>query len=230
MRYLLVEAFVDWLKADKPSLSRIAVVGGSTLDPEIAELKKLYPLIDVDVFGIDNTVGDSNFFHLDLNQENNLNVEDYDLVLCSQVLEHIWNLENAFNSLVKLSKSGSYLWLNCPASNIPHGSPDYYSAGYTSDFLAKNLEIKNFEILSQAQFGSKRNYFMTHALRQWVGRHEHDHPVLGYEFKPGTFLGVSRKYIRETPGRILSAFLSKKVLRSLEYATESVVLAKFKAS
>lgn len=230
MRYVVVDLFAQWLKDEKPKLSRICVVGGTSADPEIAELKKLYPTIEIHIFGIDNPLQDNHFRSLDLNTGHVTTQEKFDLVLCSQVLEHVWNLENSFVCLSNLTESGGYLWLACPASNMPHGSPEYYSAGYTSDFLASNLVTRGFEIILKKNIGSKRNYFITHALHQWVGSKEHNHPVLGYVIKPGTFLGNMRKFLREIPGRLLSLFYSKNISEQIDYATESVVLARAKES
>lgn len=230
MRYLVVDLFTQWLKDEKPLLSNVCVVGGTSSDPEIVVLKNLYPSIEFHAFGIDNPLQDMNFHALDLNRDQVTIQEKFDLVLCSQVLEHVWNLKNSFACLSDLTKPGGYLWLACPASNMPHGSPEYYSAGYSSDFLALNLEAMNFEILFKKHLGSKRNYFITHALRQWVGQDEHNHPVRGYKVQPGTFLGNSRKYLREIPGRILSLFYSMEVSGSIDYATESVVMARAKES
>ena len=230
MRYLVVDLFTQWIKDEKPNLSTVCVVGGTSSDPEVAVLKNYYPLVEFHTFGIENPLQDVNFRALDLNIDQVAMQEKFDLVLCSQVLEHVWNLENSFTCLSGLTKPGGYLWLACPASNMPHGSPNYYSAGYTSDFLALNLQAMNFEILLKKNFGSKRNYFMTHALRQWVGKDEHNHPVRSYKIQPGTFLGNSRKYMREIPGRIVSLFYSKLVSENIDYATESIVLARAKES
>lgn len=230
MRYLVLDLFTQWLDNEKPILSKVCVVGGTSSDPEIVVLKNSFPTIEFHTYGIENPSKDKNFHELDLNRDQVSIQEGFDLVLCSQVLEHVWNLENSFACLSDLTKPGGYLWLACPASNMPHGSPEYYSAGYTSEFLALNLENRNFEIILRKNLGSKRNYFITHALRQWVGEKEHNHPVKSYKIQPGTFLGNSRKYLREIPGRILALIYSKQVTESVDYATESVVLARAKES
>ena len=145
--------FENWLGESGLTISRVAIVGGSTLDPEFIEVKRLFPNVEVDIFGIENSQNEIAFHFLDLNRDQIKDSDIYDLVLCSQVLEHVWNLENAFACLNALTKPAGYLWLACPASNMPHGSPDYYSAGYTCNFLANNLELRNYAIVTGKQIG-----------------------------------------------------------------------------
>lgn len=228
MRYYATKILKNWIIENKPEIHNIAVVGGSSFDPEFQFLHELYPLANVHFLGIDNSAGDSNYYFLDLDKDSYSGNLKFDLVLCSQVLEHVWNLENAFRNLRMLMKTKGYLWINVPASNFPHGSPHYYSAGYHSDFLARNLEYRNFSICISKVFGSKRNYFITHILREWVPEQELRHPILKYSFKPGTFLGVSKKYLFDLPGRLLSLFFPNATYENIDFATESVVLAQFR--
>lgn len=194
MRNLVVEEFQKWLVTSKPAISTVAVVGGTSADPEVAVVNKLLPDATIHFFGIDNSRNDANYSTLDLNSNPRTNMAKFDLVISSQVLEHVWNLANAFDNLSQLTKQGSYLWVNCPASNMAHGSPAYYSAGYTDGYIAENLKHRNFDVLISKTIGSKRNYFMTHTLRFWPTEAELRRPVLNYHFQPGSFLGVTRKF------------------------------------
>ncbi|CAN2171217.1 Methyltransferase domain containing protein [Candidatus Nanopelagicaceae bacterium] len=230
MRNLVVEEFQNWVVTSNPDISTVAVVGGTSADPEIAVVKRHFPEATIHFLGIDNSRNDSNYLDLDLNSAPIMNVAKFDLVINSQVLEHVWNLANAFENLANLTKPDGFLWVNCPASNMAHGSPAYYSAGYTDGYIAENLKYRNFEILISKTIGSKRNYFMTHILRHWPAEAELKHPVLNYNFQPGSFLGVIRKYLRDLPGRLLSVAFSNRVVHSIDYATESVVLAKLRES
>jgi SAM-dependent methyltransferase len=229
MRFEVARLFEDWFLQNKNSIKTIAVVGGSSLDAEMLVVQKLAPDIRVVYVGIDNSHNDKNFINFDLNNEMLEDFDKFDLVLCSQVLEHVWNMSNAFDALTKMVRRGGYLWISCPASNMVHGSPEYFSAGYAPEYLTNNLEIRNFEILSAFAIGSKRYYFMTHVLRFWATKEEHESPLLKYKFQPGTFLGISRKFILDIPGRLMSSLNSKKITNELTYATESVVLGKLKA-
>jgi hypothetical protein len=230
MRFLVTKEFTAWFSSLAPKPHSIAVVGGTSQDPEVAEIKRILPSANLDYFGIENPYSDSNFTYLDLNDPNQDLKKKYDLVLCSQVLEHVWNIENTFNVLVSLVSKKGFIWFNCPASNMAHGSPAYYSSGYTAEFVAENLKMRGLTILKSRHYGSKRYYFMTHALKHWATESEHLRPVSSYNFQPGTFLGVTRKFLRDLPGRFISLFYSKRNLSSVEYATETLVLAQIKES
>jgi len=226
VRFEVTKLFSSWLTSLNSQISVVAVVGGTSGDPEVGVIKSLYPNAEIHYFGIDNPRNDKNFHRLDLDTDHAHISTKFDLVLCSQVLEHLWNLDNAFNELRAFLNLGGYLWLNCPASNMAHGSPHYYSAGYAAEYLVKNLEHRGFEIEISRNIGSKRYYFSTHILRQWLTEAEIQSPIFKYNFQPGSFLGISRKYLRELPGRILSLVYSNLVTTDIDYATEAVVLAK----
>jgi hypothetical protein len=61
---------------------------------------------------------------------------------------------------------------------------------------------------------------MTHSLRFWASEREHSHPVLGYEFRPGSVFGILNKYRKEILWRLISVMFSKKIRTDLEYAGE----------
>jgi len=137
------------------------------------------------------------------------------------VLEHIHNLEVGFRNITNLvDKSGGYLWINCPASNMSHGSPNYYSAGYSKELIKEYLMRNNHQVIESGYFGSKRYNFMTHSLRCWATKQEHSHPVLRYEVRPGSVLGILNKYRKEILWRFISVLFSKKIRTDLEYASE----------
>jgi SAM-dependent methyltransferase len=190
MRWLVAQEFEKALKSLDYPLKSIAVVGGTSKDLEVSIVRKIFPSVEVSYFGIDNPHDDSNFGFLDLNildpQE-----KVYDLVLCSQVIEHVHNLENAFKNLRSLMNPiNGFIWLNCPASNIPHGSPDYFSAGYSKEFLSEIFDRNAIQTLSAGYFGSS------------------------------TKLGVINKWRKEILWRFLSLPFSKEIRTDLPFATE----------
>jgi SAM-dependent methyltransferase len=229
MRFETTRIFNEWFTENCAEIDNVAVVGGTSSDAELEVIRRVSPKTSIHYFGIENTNADNNFQHLDLNLSVNIQHSKFDLVLCSQVLEHVWNLNQVFQWFASLVKKDGYLWVNCPASNIAHGSPEYYSAGYTPEYISNNLKLRNFEIEMEIAFGSKRYYFMTHILKFWPTQHEHDHPVSKYNFQPGTLLGIARKFLLDLPGRVLSLFFSNKIEQGIDTATESIVLAKLKA-
>ncbi len=225
MREAVTERFIEFLAIESITVKKLAVVGGTSLDPEVAYLSKVLTDLEVHYFGIENENNDLNFHYLDINQEYELNAfkNYFDLVVSSQVIEHIWNHSNYFNILTSMPKKGAYLWVNCPASNLVHGSPDYYSAGMTSNYLAKNLETRNAETIVSGQLSNKRYYMATHFARYWQTPKENRRPILGYNFQKGTLLGVARKFILSLPSRIILIFISRDHDSKYEYSTEAYI-------
>lgn len=220
-REVLLCLFVEELtKLNLTRVTKVAVIGGSGDEPEISLLRQLLPVFELYILGVDNLA--DTFF--DLNTTNPSHSEKYDLILCSQVLEHIWAHENAFVQFQKLLATDGHLWISCPASNRPHGSPDYFSAGFTSSFLVNHAEQVNLTVRGSGTFGSKRNYFAVHLLNNWLTPKGHQWPVL--------FCFEGKKYwkqivltVRYFSIVIMLHFVSKKLTTSLRYSTESWLLA-----
>ena len=84
------------------------------------------------------------------------------------------------------------MWLGFPSSNVPHGSPEYYSAGYPFHTVAKLLPPE-FEILISGHLGSKRNYIWTHCLREWPSLDELNNPIRFIWRSP---ISLPRKIVR----------------------------------
>jgi hypothetical protein len=222
MRELIVSIFLQKIDPYLINIESIAVVGGSKRDPEVVELEKAKTFV-VKTYGID----DESDFKLDLNLQND-NTSKYDLVLCSQTFEHIYDLKNGMLNLAKLMKETSLLWLACPASNRSHGSPDYYSAGYQPELIINLAKELSLEPVTYGKVGSKRNYFFTHALRVWPTSDELKHPITRYNFARlphNSKLNLFR-FLRDIPGRIYSCFIDNTVSGEVEYATETYVLLK----
>jgi hypothetical protein len=223
MRWIVLQRFQSETKKISDGISSCFVVGGTEQDPEYQHLKQHHPECAFQFLGLE--AAKENFTFLDLNSDSN-QLPNAKLVLCSQVLEHVWNHESFFWNLSKLTEVDGYLWLNVPMSNFVHGSPDYFSAGFTPDYLEKNLKKYKFEVITSGSIGSKRYYIATHILQSWLTEKEHANPILGYHFQPGSKLGVLRKLIIDLVKRTPLLFISKKLTDAPRYATESYVLAR----
>lgn len=221
MREKVVEEFLAAFKNKVKYVTRVAVVGGSENEPEILALRKSANF-ELEIYGIEQ-----GNLHLDLNEPHESSkLEEYDLVLCSQVIEHVWNLHQALNNLMNMTRPGGFLWIGCPASNRAHGSPDYYSAGYQPE-LFRNLFVRYGWIVHLAQrLGSERYYFMNHGLRVWVSKEELERPIRKYDFGrlPGPLWKDLLRFVRDAPGRIFSLKFTAKSSEQVEYATETYVL------
>lgn len=223
MRWEVLRRFKIAIESELANISTCVIVGGTSQDPELQFLKSARKPIEVSFLGIEDTKDNFHFF--DLNKINKP-PNSWDLVLCSQVLEHVWNHRNFFVNLREITKTGGHLWLNVPMSNFVHSSPEYYSAGFASEYLLRNLVENNFEIIASDSIGSRRYYIATHLLGTWLTEREHANPLLNYEFQPGTRLGVLRKFLRDWVRRVPLAFASKRITNEPRFATESFVLAK----
>jgi hypothetical protein len=223
MRWVVLQRFQSETKKVIDEISTCFVVGGTEQDPEYMHLRQLYPKCEFLFLGIEEVKRDYVFLDLNSYSKQPLSAK---LVLCSQVLEHVWNHESFFQNLSELTEVDGYLWLNAPMSNFVHGSPDYFSAGFTPDYLKKNLEKYKFEVIACASVGSKRYYIATHLLQNWLTEKEHTNLIFGYHFQPGTKFGVLRKLLVDLIKRTPLIFISKKLTNTPRYATESYVLAR----
>jgi len=220
MREEVVKMFIKYITPYLKAINTVAIVGGSTSDPEIQELIKLKQ-ITADCYGIDQGL-----IKLDLNLPYN-SITKYDLVICSQVLEHLYDVRQAIENLTKLTNNSGYIWIGCPASNRSHGSPHYYSAGYQPELIESLLNLFSSKVLHSGKLGSKRLYFMVHALRIWPSRSELRRPIFAYNFNrrnENTFKKFVR-FIYDFPGRFYSLFLSYRLTSQVEYSTETYVFA-----
>lgn len=199
----------------------VGVVGGTESEPEIHELSKYVTQLEISTLGIEN----SDYF-LDLNEEaGNLQGVHFDLVLCSQVLEHVWNHKNTFDTLFELVAPQGILWINVPTSNRAHGSPDYYSAGFTSRYVEKNLHQAGFEVITSGSVGTKRNYVATHSLPYWLSVRSHRFPLLYIRYKTG-ILKNTYLFIRHFFVLLKLQFTSSRVRNEGLFLTESWAIAR----
>jgi len=220
-----VEKFQVLLESANLNLLEVAVVGGSSNDPEVKVLQSLFPKANITYLGIDNYGRESNWVYLDLNI-NNMSNRSYDFVICCQVIEHVWNISSAFLLLHSLVNKNGYIWVNCPTSNIAHGSPEYYSAGYTDTFLKQNLEQLGFKTITCGCLGSERYYNSTHLFRHWLSSKEHQNPIYGYEFSRITNLSRLKEFLYSVPSRFITLAWNSKISNDIKYSTESFYFGK----
>jgi hypothetical protein len=162
----------ECLQVDK--LSRVAIVGGSLGDHEVAVIKEKFSLASFEIYGIE----EGQIF-LDLNSPPNL-VGDFDLVLCTNVIEHIYHHENFAKNLLSLLNLKGTLWCCFPYSDMYHGSPDYYSAGFDPDYVVKLFARNGAKGVNNGIIGSRRSYLFTHLLKDWPSEFRYNHPFLGH--------------------------------------------------
>jgi len=198
---------------------KVAVVGGSPAEPELVELAKTNR-IEVHFFGVEE-ISNENWSLLDLNHQTPLNGHGFDFVLCSQVLEHIWHVPNAFLNFNRLLRIGGHLWVACPFSNFYHGSPDFYSTGYSPNFIDANAKESGFQRITSGFHGTRRDYVARHLLNIWLTEKQIMHPMTSYYGIPGSFFNKIFFNFRVIPYKFLLLISSKKNLGDIFSATES---------
>lgn len=224
-RAILITKFIsEFRRVYQKDKIEIAVIGGYKNEPEVRILKHFDYSVNVTTFGVENED-----FYLDLNLDlDSQYSQKFDLVLCSQVLEHVYNHDNFFKSIINLTKPNGFAWISCPASNIPHMLDSYYCAGVTAEYLAKNLKRFNIEILNFGQIGSIRLYKTVHTLRTWPTVKGYHNPVFyGDNSRPRyrqIFFLI--RYIHRNFGLM---FLSSKLTDDIRVATESWIFLKTKS-
>jgi SAM-dependent methyltransferase len=183
-RSLVIEEFIEFFKkTDLLNFSQlnVAVLGGSRNEPEIKVLRHMKIDVNLTLFGIDSDVE-----FLDLNIENpRFKHSDFDLILCSQVFEHIWNHQVALDNLKKLMNEKTYLWISCPSSNRPHGLSFYFAAGFTESFLVNNINNQELQVLASGTLGTRRIYRAIHTMPLWLSVRGHKFPpIWAFESHP----------------------------------------------
>lgn len=175
--------FFDRLTINVDKSSSIAVLGGSRDEPEL----KLLDINseNVDIFGISPEE-----IFLDVNTQSvSQNYRGrYDLVLCTGVVEHIYNHDNLIKCLKDLTVSSGQIFFCFPISNMYHGSPDYFSPGFTTDYFIRYFERQGLLIENSGSLGGERIYFFTHTLNQWPNFKLYRRPLL---FHIANCLGLS---------------------------------------
>jgi len=197
----------------------VCVIGGYADEPEIALLKNSGIDVRLTTVGIDKSD-----HYLDLNVLNSEFPEtNFQLILFSQTLEHVWNHAASFANISRIAKSQSLLWVSCPASNRYHGSPDYYSAGFMPAYLERNFQEFGFSLLSSGKLGSARNYVATHTLPYWLSVRAHSMPVF---FGAESYRPVKRALLTiiTFPIRVILSLTPSRESNNSRWATESWAL------
>lgn len=81
---------------------------------------------------------------------------DFDFVLMSQTLEHLYNPLLALNNLFSATCAGGYLWTSVPTVSRQHQLPSHFQTGFTPIGLACLLKQSGFEVIEIGQWGNPK--------------------------------------------------------------------------
>lgn len=100
----------------------------------------------------------------------NLPIDDseFDYVLCTEVLEHVYNPIDAIKELTRICKTGGKIIITTPFTSGLHQEPYHYYSGFSPHFYKKvamdnALEIE--EIKSQGDFFKLMSWFTNLAMQ-----------------------------------------------------------------
>lgn len=87
-------------------------------------------------------------------------VEDntFDVILCSEVLEHIPNPEMAIKEFSRILKPGGMLILTAPFCSLTHMAPYYFCTGFSKYWYETQLKQYDFEISEIVENGNFFSY------------------------------------------------------------------------
>jgi len=220
-----------YLKQRKLNSVRVAILGGSLQDPEISLLNENFTLESVQFLGIDNAnIGDCVFQYLDFNEvTTEISPLNIDLAICTGVVEHLWNLDGMFKNFQILVPDSALLWVSFPVSQIPHGSPEWYSSGYNPEMISKLAKLNGFSCLGSGHFGNRRNYLFRHLLHLWPEKGDEvwfafRWPLFSYLPIPGSLCKKLMHQFLTVPDRLILQFASKQTVNNLMTSTAGWVL------
>lgn len=207
------------------------VIGGSDLDPEVINIKKNF---EVDIFyaGIESDSFLSPYFYLDLNSklEAKFIPVSFELIMCNQVFEHIFDVKNALMTISSLCNERTVVWIDFPTSTFPHGSPHFYTSGIFPEMIEKlSLEF-DLKAIDSGVIGSKRDHLFGHILNVWPTPHQRKHPFWSYYGINGSILKKLFYQFRIIPAKIVLATTSNITSKKIPYSTTGWIIVMKNAS
>ena len=210
----MVVAFERLLRQHRPGFLHgdveVAVLGGDRNEPELAILANAERVV---FYGLEDTA--DRFVDLDLLPTGEAD-QRYDLVLMSQVLEHLLYPASALAHVARLLRPGGVAWIACPSSNFRHGSPSYFSAGYSPEAISGWATASGLLELASGTWGSEREAEARMVHHLWLD---------DFIYRPTKHLrSFLRRKNRQEIGRVLRtgvAIFMRSPRPSLEHAMES---------
>jgi len=145
MRTEVIEFFIENVQEEEFKGKRILEVGSKYVNGSVRPLIEKF-LMPKEYTGVD--IEEGKFVDIILNAENLVNYfgkETFDVVISTEMLEHVSNWRNVINNLKEVLKPGGYLYLTTCSKGFPYHSHPY-------DFWRYEVEdmkeiFKDFEII-----------------------------------------------------------------------------------
>jgi SAM-dependent methyltransferase len=92
--------------------------------------------------------------------------EDYDFVLFSQTLEHLYNPVLALENVHRALADGGFVWTSVPTVSHQHQLPHHFSTGVTPIGLACLFAQTGFDVVAIGQWGNAK--YVSHLFDLYV--------------------------------------------------------------
>lgn len=89
----------------------------------------------------------------------------FDVILCTEVFEHLPNPILAIKEFSRLLKDGGQLIITAPFCSLTHFAPFHFYSGFNRYFYQRNLAEHNFEIVELEANGNYFEYIAQEARR-----------------------------------------------------------------
>lgn len=89
----------------------------------------------------------------------------FDVILCSEVFEHLPDALKALDEFARLLKLGGELIVTAPFSSLVHFAPYHYATGFSRYWYEYHLPLRNFEIHELKPNGDWFSYVKQEMLR-----------------------------------------------------------------
>jgi len=97
--------------------------------------------------------------------------ENFDVVLCTEVFEHIPDPIGALRELARLTKSNGLMILTAPFCSLTHFAPYHFSTGFSRYWYEKHLEALGFTVVEVSSNGGWFDFIAQELCRlPWIGR------------------------------------------------------------
>lgn len=106
--------------------------------------------------------------------------ESFDVVLCTEVLEHVPDPLSALQELGRIVRPNGQIILTAPFCSLTHFAPYHYSTGLSRYWYEKHLKDLGFEIIQANPNGGWIDYMAQELWRlPWIGK-TYSNRVLGW--------------------------------------------------
>lgn len=96
--------------------------------------------------------------------------ESFDVVLCTEVFEHIPHPELALKEFYRILKKGGKLILTAPFASLTHFAPYHYCTGFNKYWYEYHFKENNFEI-NKIEANGNYYRFMIQEMYRLMGNH-----------------------------------------------------------